>query len=265
MMAPIWLDDCSMAVMALTASLTTAPEASASPRARCTTPDAWRAPSAVRFTVAVISSRAAAVSSRLAACCSVRRDRSSEAWLISLEPERMAATLATTTATACSSWAMAALKSAFSFSALGVTGAVIRWVRSPLAMALRPSPRAVMTTRSSSAALAFSASTRARSSSAASRWAAASASRPSLAMAASLKARTAAAIRPTSSLRPVAGTMTVTSPDARRRIAEVMATRGLARTLVSMTAMPAAMARASSSPPIRKARAVLDAASCFSP
>ncbi len=48
------------------------------------------APSAVLRTVAVISSSAAAVCSRLAACCSVRRDRSSAAWLISHVPERMA-------------------------------------------------------------------------------------------------------------------------------------------------------------------------------
>ena len=42
--------------------------------------------SAVFLTVAVISSSAAAVSSRLAACCSVRRDRSSDAWVISPAP-----------------------------------------------------------------------------------------------------------------------------------------------------------------------------------
>ncbi len=40
MMAPIWLEDCSMAVMAATASLTTAPDASASLRAVWTTRDA---------------------------------------------------------------------------------------------------------------------------------------------------------------------------------------------------------------------------------
>ena len=44
------------------------------------------APSALRLTVAVISSSAAAVSSRLAACCSVRRDRSFEALAISWAP-----------------------------------------------------------------------------------------------------------------------------------------------------------------------------------
>ncbi len=222
-----------MAFIASTASRTMTPLFSASPRADWTTPEACRAPSAVRFTVAVIWSRAAAVSSSEAACCSVRRDRSSEAWLISLEPERMAATLSTTTATACSSWAMAVLKSVFSCSERAATWAVMRWVRSPLAMACRPWPRAVTAMRSSSAVRAFSASTRARSSSAAARWAAASASRRSLAMAASLKASRAPAISPTSSLRPTAGTMMVLSPPARRRMAEVMAAIGVAIILAS--------------------------------
>ncbi len=45
------------------------------------------------MTVAVISFRAAAVSSRLAACCSVRRDRSSEAAKISWVPDWIAAVL----------------------------------------------------------------------------------------------------------------------------------------------------------------------------
>ncbi|MND80237.1 hypothetical protein D3C80_720050 [compost metagenome] len=254
-----------MAVMAATASRTTLPLASASPRAACTTLEACLAPSAVLFTVAVISSRAAAVSSSEAACCSVRRDRSSEAWLISPEPERMAATLVTTTATACSSCEMAALKSLFSCAALGETSAVIRWVRSPPAMACRPSARAVMATRSSAAARAFSASTRARSSSAACRWATASASRRALAMAASLKAVTAEAIWPTSSLRPMAGTRIEVSPAARRRMAEVMASSGLPSMLVSRKAMPAAMSRARMTPPIRTARADLATATWTSP
>ena len=58
---------------------TTSPLFLASPRASDTTMRACLAPSVVFLTVAVISSSAAAVSSRLAACCSVRRDRSSEA------------------------------------------------------------------------------------------------------------------------------------------------------------------------------------------
>ncbi len=84
-------------------------------------------------------------------------------------------------------------------------------------------------------------------------------------MAASLKVWTAAAIWPTSSLRPAAGTGTEVSPDARRRMAVVIAVSGLARTLVSITAMPPASASASSRPPISTMRAVLAAATCFSP
>ena len=97
----IWSDEPSMACMAWTASRTMTPEVSASPLAAWTTSEAWRAPDAVLFTVAVISSRAAAVSSSPAACCSVRRDRSSAAWLISPAPERMPAILPTTTDRAC--------------------------------------------------------------------------------------------------------------------------------------------------------------------
>ena len=66
----IWLIDCedsSMTVMAETACSTTSPERRASSRARLTTSAALLAPVAVWPTVTVISSIAAAVSSRLAA------------------------------------------------------------------------------------------------------------------------------------------------------------------------------------------------------
>ncbi len=66
----IWLislDECSMALMALTAPSTIWPEAWASVVALPTTARACWAPAAVLRTVAVIWSRAAAVSSRLAA------------------------------------------------------------------------------------------------------------------------------------------------------------------------------------------------------
>jgi hypothetical protein len=69
------------------------------------------APADERFTVAVISSRAAAVSSRLAACCSLRRDRSSAAEAISSEPEPMPLAAWTMVRIASSSWVMAPLKS----------------------------------------------------------------------------------------------------------------------------------------------------------
>ena len=69
-----------------TASRTTSPDRVASDLALETTAEACCALLALFLTVAVISSRAAAVSSRLAACCSVRRDKSSEAVEISSAP-----------------------------------------------------------------------------------------------------------------------------------------------------------------------------------
>ncbi|MNE62713.1 hypothetical protein D3C80_1580100 [compost metagenome] len=187
----------------------------------------------------------------------MRRDRSSEAWLISLEPERMAATLSTTTATACSSWAMAVLKSVFSCSERCATWAVIRWVRSPLAMACRPCPRAVTATRSSSAIRAFSASTRARSSSASCLATAASTSRRSLAMAASRNTSRAPAMRPISSWRARPGMGAVLSPSARRFMRSARAATGPATERPSFQpATPMARATSSAMPPrVRAARA----------
>ncbi len=115
MIWPIWAENFSIALMAETAWRTTWPLRSASPRAVFTTWLAWPAPSAVRFTVAVISSRAAAVSSRVAACCSVRRDRSSAAWLISAAPEVIPSALAVITRMASCSLSIARLKSSCSF------------------------------------------------------------------------------------------------------------------------------------------------------
>ena len=87
--------------------------------------EAWAAPSALRLTVAVISSRAAAVSSRLAACCSVRRDRSSAALEISSEPPRMPPAETVTACMASRSWLAASLKSSFSPWALAEKVSVI--------------------------------------------------------------------------------------------------------------------------------------------
>ncbi len=86
MIWPISPDERSIAPMARMAACTISPDWVASRLAEPTRSRAWVAPSAVFRTVAVISSRAAAVSSREAACCSVRRDRSSAAWLISTVP-----------------------------------------------------------------------------------------------------------------------------------------------------------------------------------
>ena len=109
----IWLiccDDFSMPPMASTALRTTSPLFSASSLVLATTPRACVAPSAAFLTVAVISSSAAAVSSRLEACCSVRRERSLEAVEISCVPESIASALACTPCTACSSCSMAAVE-----------------------------------------------------------------------------------------------------------------------------------------------------------
>ena len=68
------------------------------------------------LTVAVISSSAAAVCSRLAACCSVRRDRSSEAWVISSAPNLTPCATAAIACMVSCRVAMVALKSARSIS-----------------------------------------------------------------------------------------------------------------------------------------------------
>ncbi len=140
----IWLislADCSMRPMAPTASRTTWPERSASPLATDTTDWAWLAPSAVRRTVAVIWSSAAAVSSRLAACCSVRRDRSSAACEISPAPERMPWVLWAITFMVSCRRLMAPLKSARSFSYSSGKVVFRRKVTSPSARRSRPSAR----------------------------------------------------------------------------------------------------------------------------
>ena len=116
MIWPIWLEDFSMAPMASTAWLTIEPEASAALRARSTTLRARVAPSAVRRTVLVISSRAATASSRLAAWRSVRPDRSSAAAVISAVPPWIAVTAPSEAAMTPDSFSTATLKSMRSFS-----------------------------------------------------------------------------------------------------------------------------------------------------
>ena len=90
MMRPICSEDLEIASIASTACLTTTAPFLASSSALATTSLACFAPSADFFSVAVISLSAAAVSSRLAACCSVRRESSSEAAEISRAPEWIA-------------------------------------------------------------------------------------------------------------------------------------------------------------------------------
>ncbi len=90
MIWPICSDDFSISLIAATACSTTVARGfgifarRSSPRGR-----PRRRPCAAELTEAVSSSSAAAVSSSVAAWFSVRRDRSSEAWLISSAPELM--------------------------------------------------------------------------------------------------------------------------------------------------------------------------------
>ena len=99
----IWRDDCSIAPIALTARRMTSPLFSASACAAPATARAWSVLSAVERTIEVTSPSAAEASSRLAACCSVRRDRSSVAVAIWLVPARMAPPRSATLAIAVSS------------------------------------------------------------------------------------------------------------------------------------------------------------------
>jgi hypothetical protein len=96
MIFEIWSDEAEISPMAETASCTTLPEFSACARASATTALAPLAPSAAELTAAVISARAAAVSSSVAAWCSVRRDRSSAAFTISFTSDRIAVTISPT-------------------------------------------------------------------------------------------------------------------------------------------------------------------------
>ncbi|MNN73297.1 hypothetical protein D3C81_1894050 [compost metagenome] len=79
-----------MPVMVDTTCCTTSPPCEATDAAPMASWLAWRADSAFWRTVEVSSSIEAAVSSRLAACCSVRRDRSLLPLAISVAAELIA-------------------------------------------------------------------------------------------------------------------------------------------------------------------------------
>src|SRR4051812_36844923 len=161
--------DFSIAPIATTASCTTLPEASASALAAITTSLACLAPSAVLRTVAVISSKAAAVSSSEAACCSVRLDRSSEAWLISPTPLRMPPVASTMERMVACRRSSAALKSSCSFRYSAGNSSSRRYVRSPSERWARPLPMEETTTACSCAARSRAVSLRTRSASVAPR------------------------------------------------------------------------------------------------
>jgi hypothetical protein len=88
MICPIWCEDPAILSMADIASLTMRAEFSAPLRVSPIIRLASLARPAALATVAVISSSAAAVSSIVAACCSVRLERSSVACAISAEESR---------------------------------------------------------------------------------------------------------------------------------------------------------------------------------
>ena len=115
MMWVICCADLAMPSIAVTASRTTYAPFLASPSAAATTSRACEAASAALLTVWVISVSAAAVSSRLEACCSVRRDRSSAILDTASELSPIAPAVAEMTEIAPFRLVMAALKSSFSF------------------------------------------------------------------------------------------------------------------------------------------------------
>ena len=188
--------------------------------------EASLAPSALRRTVAVIWSRAAAVSSRLAACCSVRRDRSSDAVAISSDPPLMPSVALEMAPMASSRLSTAALKSFLICRYWPVNSASMREVRSPWARRPRLAARVETTMACSASTFLRSASVMTRSLSAAERSAVASVSRARAFRPLSLNTCTAVAIRPTSSRRSRPSTSTSRSPPARRFMRSARLFRG---------------------------------------
>ncbi len=111
MISAIFFDEASMADMVVTTWPTTSPPCEATPCAPMASWLAWRACSAFWRTVEVSSSIEAAVSSRLAACCSVRRDRSPLPEAISPAARVMLEALAWIWPTIWVSWATVVLAS----------------------------------------------------------------------------------------------------------------------------------------------------------
>ena len=134
MMSAIFLDEASMPAMVPTTLLTISPPWDATPAAPMASWLAWRACSAFWRTVEVNSSIEAAVSSRLAACCSVRCDRS---WLpaaISLAAELIDTADCWMRPTISASCAAVVLASSRIRANTPLKSPVMRAVRSPAAM-----------------------------------------------------------------------------------------------------------------------------------
>ena len=163
MIWPIWRDDSSMWVTDSIARATTSPDRSTWVFASATVRRAWLAPSAVSRTRAVTSPKAAAACSSPAACCSVRRDRLSEA---PARPSQLALSprLAKPTAPMASeSWPSAELKSSRSFRYSSGSSSERRYARSPAARAAIPWPTERTTVARSCASTSASAFSRAAS------------------------------------------------------------------------------------------------------
>ncbi|MCW0405832.1 hypothetical protein NB689_002989 [Xanthomonas sacchari] len=135
MMSAIFFDEASMPFMVVTTWPTTSPPCEATAAAPAASWLAWRAYSAFCLTVEVSSSIEAAVRSRLAACCSVRRDRSPLPLAISVEATLMLAAAAWMRPTIAASCAAVALASSRMRPNTPWNSPCMRAVRSPAAMA----------------------------------------------------------------------------------------------------------------------------------
>jgi hypothetical protein len=138
MIWPIWLDDISISPMAETALSTTSLDRAASDFALATIALTRWAPSEVFFTLAVISSSDAAVSSKLAACCSVRRASAPAPCAISTMLDLMAAVMPETAATIWFNDATVALRLVRRPSKSAEKAPSSRPVKSPEASAFKP-------------------------------------------------------------------------------------------------------------------------------
>ncbi|MCW0448845.1 hypothetical protein NB706_001679 [Xanthomonas sacchari] len=134
MMSAILFDEASMPLMVSTTWPTTLPPCEATAAAPTANWLAWRACSAFCFTVEVSSSIDAAVSSRLAACCSVRRDRSSLPAAISEAAALMLTAAVWMRPTMPVNWSAVALASSRMVANTPWNSPSMRAVRSPAAM-----------------------------------------------------------------------------------------------------------------------------------
>ncbi len=192
-----------MPSIADTAFETTSLDFSVSPRASRALSEASRARSAVSFTVAVISSKAADVSSSEAACVSVRCDSSLVALLISFELSLRLTDNVLICPMVSSSFAMEALKSLRSRSKSPSNGSLISIVKSPSAKLFKLPAKTLTTSLTFCASAALYSALRLASCSLNARFSMPSFSKRSFSTAASRNTDTALNIAPISSERSV--------------------------------------------------------------